>query len=129
VIAAAQGSNPAVEIFGTDYDTPDGTAVRDYVHVSDLAATHLKALDRLLAGGTGASVNLGTLVETTSQVEQVEIMRRALRETLSGIPWRSPNKKHPRATYCATTGATNRTSADHGQTRQEGEAHDRSWYQ
>jgi UDP-glucose 4-epimerase len=37
VIAAAQGTNPVVEIFGTDYDTPDGTAVRDYVHVCDLA--------------------------------------------------------------------------------------------
>ena len=60
VIAAAQGANPAVEIFGTDYDTLDGTAVRDYVHVCDLAAAHLKALDHLLAGGTSAGVNLGT---------------------------------------------------------------------
>src|SRR6516162_5333185 len=60
VIAAAQGANPAVEIFGTDYDTPDGTAVRDYVHVCDLADAHLKALDHLLAGGTSAGVNLGT---------------------------------------------------------------------
>src|SRR5215467_13696592 len=60
VIAAAQGSNPAVKIFGTDYDTPDGTAVRDYVHVCDLAAAHIKALDRLLAGGASASINLGT---------------------------------------------------------------------
>jgi UDP-arabinose 4-epimerase len=60
VIAAALGVNPAVEIFGTDYDTADGTAVRDYVHVCDLATAHIKALDRLLAGGAGASVNLGT---------------------------------------------------------------------
>ena len=60
VIAAALGVNPAVEIFGTDYDTADGTAVRDYVHVCDLADAHIKALDRLLAGGASASVNLGT---------------------------------------------------------------------
>ena len=60
VIAAAQGSNAEIEIFGTDYDTADGTAVRDYVHVCDLAAAHVKALDRLLAGGASASINLGT---------------------------------------------------------------------
>jgi UDP-arabinose 4-epimerase len=60
VIAAAQDRNSVVEIFGTDYDTKDGTAVRDYVHVYDLAIAHVKALDRLLGGGTSASVNLGT---------------------------------------------------------------------
>jgi UDP-arabinose 4-epimerase len=60
VIAAAQGKNPVVEIFGTDYDTPDGTAVRDYVHVCDLAAAHVKALDHLLADAPSASINLGT---------------------------------------------------------------------
>src|SRR5262249_35665289 len=59
VIAAAQGANP-VQIFGTDYDTADGTAVRDYIHVSDLAIAHVKALDHLLAGQKSASVNLGT---------------------------------------------------------------------
>src|SRR5262249_18884224 len=60
VIAAAQGRKSTFEIFGTDYDTADGTAVRDYVHVCDLATAHVKALDRLLAGGASASVNLGT---------------------------------------------------------------------
>jgi UDP-arabinose 4-epimerase len=60
VIAAAQGMNSAIEIFGTDYDTADGTPVRDYVHVCDLATAHVKALDRLLAGAASASVNLGT---------------------------------------------------------------------
>jgi UDP-arabinose 4-epimerase len=60
VIAAAQGRNSAIEIFGADYDTADGTPVRDYVHVCDLATAHVKALDRLLAGEAGASVNLGT---------------------------------------------------------------------
>src|SRR6202007_2429321 len=60
VIMAAQGSIPAVKIFGTDYETPDGTPVRDYVHVCDLATAHVKALDRLLAGAASASINLGT---------------------------------------------------------------------
>ncbi len=59
VIAAAQGAKPAVEIFGTDYETPDGTAVRDYIHVCDLAAAHVCALDYLVDGGQSASVNLG----------------------------------------------------------------------
>jgi UDP-arabinose 4-epimerase len=60
VIAAALGMTPAVEVFGTDYDTEDGTAVRDYVHVCDLATAHVKALNHLLVGGASASVNLGT---------------------------------------------------------------------
>ncbi|NPU11101.1 UDP-glucose 4-epimerase GalE [Bradyrhizobium sp. 83002] len=47
-------------IFGTDYDTPDGTAVRDYIHVDDLAAAHIAALERLLAGDPGGTYNLGT---------------------------------------------------------------------
>jgi len=59
-IAAAQGVNAAVEIFGTDYDTNDGTAVRDYIHVCDLAAAHVRAVDHLLAGESSVSVNLGT---------------------------------------------------------------------
>jgi len=60
VIAAAQGVNPGFEIFGNDYDTADGTAVRDYVHVCDLARAHVNALDYLVAGGDSANVNLGT---------------------------------------------------------------------
>jgi UDP-glucose 4-epimerase len=45
---------------GDDYDTPDGTAVRDYIHVNDLAAAHVKAMQLLLAGHSGGSFNLGT---------------------------------------------------------------------
>ncbi|MEZ5946296.1 MAG: UDP-glucose 4-epimerase GalE [Hyphomonas sp.] len=47
-------------ILGTDYDTPDGTAVRDYIHVADLASAHLKALDYLRDGGESTMINLGT---------------------------------------------------------------------
>jgi UDP-arabinose 4-epimerase len=76
VIAAAQGRTSAIEIYGTDYDTADGTAVRDYIHVCDLATAHVKALDRLLAGGASASVNLGTgqghsILDVISAVETV----------------------------------------------------------
>ena len=59
-ILAALGRAPALEIFGTDYDTPDGTAVRDYVHVTDLADAHVRALEHLLGGGESMAINLGT---------------------------------------------------------------------
>lgn len=60
VIGAAQGTRPPVRIFGTDYATPDGTAVRDYIHVTDLADAHLRALDRLAKGQPSQAINLGT---------------------------------------------------------------------
>lgn len=53
-------SGKPVTIFGTDYDTPDGTCVRDYIHVVDLAAAHIGALDNLMAGGTSNAFNVGT---------------------------------------------------------------------
>ena len=60
VIQAARGRRPAVEIYGTDYPTPDGTAIRDYIHVTDLAAAHVLALEYLRRGGPSRSLNLGT---------------------------------------------------------------------
>ncbi len=57
---ALLGAGPPLRIFGTDYPTPDGTAIRDYIHVDDLADAHLRALDYLRAGGASTSVNLGT---------------------------------------------------------------------
>jgi UDP-arabinose 4-epimerase len=59
-VQAAMGTRPPLEIFGSDYDTHDGTAVRDYIHVSDLAAAHVAALKRLKAGGSSLALNLGT---------------------------------------------------------------------
>jgi UDP-glucose 4-epimerase len=58
VLRAAQGMHPFVEIFGTDYPTPDGTAIRDYIHIDDLAAAHLLALDGAREG-THKIFNLG----------------------------------------------------------------------
>jgi UDP-glucose 4-epimerase len=56
----AVGKLPRLRVFGDDYDTPDGTGVRDYIHVSDLAKGHLKALERLSAGPGVVTYNLGT---------------------------------------------------------------------
>jgi UDP-glucose 4-epimerase len=55
----ALGRVPQLDIFGTDYPTPDGTGVRDYIHVTDLAAAHLLALDALRAGAASATYNCG----------------------------------------------------------------------
>ena len=56
---AAVGSRPGVSIFGTDYPTPDGTGLRDYIHVEDLATAHLDALSYLRDGGKSATLNCG----------------------------------------------------------------------
>ena len=76
VIEAALGVRSHVEVFGTDYPTPDGTAIRDYIHVTDLGDAHVKALEYLLAGGDSVALNLGTgngysVKEVISAVESV----------------------------------------------------------
>lgn len=80
--AALERSGP-LKVFGTDYPTADGTAVRDYVHVEDLAEAHVKALGYLVAGGTTTAVNLGTgigtsvkeVLDTTEEVAGVRVPR------------------------------------------------------
>src|SRR5205085_5136999 len=59
VLAAAQGRLSAVSVFGNDYPTPDGTPIRDYIHVADLGAAHILALRHLRAGGESERINLG----------------------------------------------------------------------
>lgn len=59
-IQAALGQRENLQIFGTDYPTPDGTAIRDYIHVTDLADAHVRALGYLLDGGASTALNLGT---------------------------------------------------------------------
>jgi UDP-glucose 4-epimerase len=56
---AATGKRDHIDVFGRDYDTPDGTCVRDYIHVSDLADAHVTALNHLAAGGTSLVLNCG----------------------------------------------------------------------
>jgi UDP-glucose-4-epimerase GalE len=85
VLMAADGALPHVEIFGTDYPTPDGTCQRDYVHVSDLAAGHVQALDYLGRGGATTAVNLGTgrafsVREVVAAAERVTGRRVPVRE-------------------------------------------------
>lgn len=58
-LMAAAGRRPALEVYGSDYDTPDGSCIRDYVHVADLARAHVLALHHLMDGGENAYLNLG----------------------------------------------------------------------
>ncbi len=60
VMKAMLGKRPAVQVFGDDYPTPDGTCIRDYIHVDDLADAHIRALDHLSEGGATVSLNVGT---------------------------------------------------------------------
>ncbi len=59
ILYAAQGKREAISIFGDDYPTPDGTAIRDYIHISDLSQAHLLALKHLRNGGASEFINLG----------------------------------------------------------------------
>jgi len=74
-IRTALGRQGALELFGDDYPTPDGTCVRDYVHVVDLADAHVQALEHALGGGAGRAFNLGTGRGASVQ-EVVEAVRR-----------------------------------------------------
>ncbi len=60
ILKAIKGEIEAITVYGTDYDTPDGTCIRDYIHVVDLAKAHLKALEFLLSGKGSISCNLST---------------------------------------------------------------------
>lgn len=76
VIQASLGRLPWVEVFGTDYPTGDGTAIRDYIHVMDLADAHVLALRHVLEGGESMAINLGTgrghsVKEVIREVERV----------------------------------------------------------
>lgn len=64
-IDAALGRRAGFKVFGTDYDTRDGTCVRDYIHILDLADAHVRAVDYLLSGGETVELNLGTGTGTT----------------------------------------------------------------
>jgi UDP-glucose 4-epimerase len=81
VMEAACGMRKEVQIFGNDYDTPDGTCIRDYIHVSDLAAGHVAALDYIGESGKSLMVNLGS--ETgASVIDVIETARRVTGKTI-----------------------------------------------
>jgi UDP-arabinose 4-epimerase len=76
ILDVALGRREHIEIYGTDYPTPDGTAIRDYVHVSDLAMAHVQTLEYLLNGGESTALNLGvghghSVGEVITAVEQI----------------------------------------------------------
>jgi UDP-arabinose 4-epimerase len=76
VLMWIQGHIDTISVFGTDYSTPDGTAIRDYIHVSDLAAAHVAALNRLLANDQVGILNLGTgrgysVMQVLKEIERV----------------------------------------------------------
>lgn len=80
VLRAAQGVNPEVKIFGTDYPTPDGTAVRDYIHIEDLASAHLLALEgarpgehRIFNLGNGNGFSVREVIDAAREVTGLEI--------------------------------------------------------
>ncbi len=80
ILRAAMGINPVVEIFGTDYPTPDGTAIRDYIHIDDLAAAHLLALDGAAPGehrifnlGNGSGFSVREVIAAAERVTGGEI--------------------------------------------------------
>jgi UDP-arabinose 4-epimerase len=85
VLATALGRRAQIDIYGTDYPTPDGSAVRDYIHVQDLAEAHVAALGHLLDGGASLALNLGTgaghsVREVIAAAERVTGRRIARRE-------------------------------------------------
>ena len=106
VIQAALGRRPFVEVYGNDYPTPDGTAVRDYIHVVDLAEAHVRALRHIFQGGESAALNLGTgqglsVREVITAVDR--LVEAAERQGLAIPRDRVPVRDAPRRAGDATT--------------------------
>jgi len=83
LLRAIESGQP-IQIFGTDYPTPDGTCIRDYIHVSDLADAHLAALDHLMKGGGSAQFNVGT----GHGYSVMEVLRAAEAVTGKTVPYK-----------------------------------------
>ncbi len=102
-IDVATGKRPHLELYGTDYPTPDGTCQRDYVHVDDLSRAHIAAFDKLAAPGTQAFYNLGTGRPTSNR----EVIRAV--EKITGKPVKVIEKPRrpgdPPALYADSTKA------------------------
>jgi UDP-glucose-4-epimerase GalE len=89
IMKTALGRRSALQVFGTNYPTPDGTAIRDYVHVLDLAEAHLRALELLEGGGDSTAVNLGTGVGSSV----LEVLASAEKAIGRSIPYeRGPRR-------------------------------------
>lgn len=82
VLKAIKGEIPQINVFGTDYDTPDGTCIRDYIHVEDLADAHMLAVEKLFSDGKSECINLGTGIGTSVK----EIIQAAEEVTGKKVP-------------------------------------------
>ncbi|MFT3831467.1 MAG: UDP-glucose 4-epimerase GalE [Opitutaceae bacterium] len=102
-IDAATGRGPALQLFGTDYPTPDGTCLRDYVHVDDLSRAHIAVFPKLEKPGTGLFYNLGTGTPTSVR----EVIRAVEKVTGRNVPVvESPRRAgDPPALYADATKA------------------------
>jgi UDP-arabinose 4-epimerase len=88
-LAAAAGTGPELQVFGTDYSTADGTCIRDYVHVNDLAEAHVLALQHLMNGGEPLALNLGT-----GEGNSIRQVLAAVQEVTGNIvPWRTAPRR------------------------------------
>jgi UDP-glucose 4-epimerase len=82
VLEAARHGDSPVQVYGTDYPTHDGSCIRDYIHVADLARAHALAVESLLAGGSGGAFNLGQ----GRGYSVLEVLREAARVTGRHVP-------------------------------------------
>jgi UDP-glucose 4-epimerase len=89
VLAAAAGLRPKVSVFGDDYDTPDGTAIRDYIHIEDLGEAHLLALAHLRRGGASRFLNLGN----GTGYSVIEVIETARRVTGREVPFEKVGRR------------------------------------
>ncbi|MHB8716894.1 MAG: UDP-glucose 4-epimerase GalE [Sulfuricaulis sp.] len=85
ILQVAMGERGAIQIYGTDYPTPDGTCIRDYVHVSDLTQAHLLALRHLMTGGDNAVFNLGNS-QGRSVREVIDVARSVTGHVIPTVP-------------------------------------------
>lgn len=106
VMKSALGMGEPIQVFGTDYPTADGTAVRDYIHVVDLADAHLRALDYLSAGGASVTLNLGTGVGASVR----EVITTTQRHSGRPVPFVEAGRRPgDAAAVWAASGAAQRT--------------------
>jgi UDP-glucose 4-epimerase len=89
VLRAAYDNNVPVQVFGTDYPTEDGTCIRDFVHVTDLASAHVLAVQKLLCGGSSDFFNLGT----GHGYSVMQVIEKAVRVTGRRIPFRTRGRR------------------------------------
>jgi UDP-glucose 4-epimerase len=103
VMKAALGRAPTIRVFGTDYPTPDGTAIRDYIHVVDLADAHIRALEHIIQRDRSDIFNLGT--GAGSSVQQVIDVARRVSGVAIPVEYTDRRKGDPVAIYADNTKA------------------------